>query len=161
MHIIINGKKHSVPEQLGDIQLIDFIREYIGLKGTKFGCGTGGCGACTVMIDEVAVRACVINVADAVGRRVTTIEGLQAMIPGEDIHPIQQAWIEEGVPQCGYCQPGQLMSAAALLIRNPCPTDQEVSDAMRGNLCRCGTYARIRSAISRVIKEHCNGQYQG
>ena len=123
------------------------LRENLALTGTKFGCGVAQCGACTVHLDGVPVRSCVTPVESAAGRRVTTIEGLAG---GGTLHPVQQAWIDHAVPQCGYCQAGQLMSAAALLAKNPAPTDDEIDGAMAGNICRCGTYPRIRAAIRQV-----------
>ena len=123
------------------------LRERLRLTGTKFGCGIGECGACTVHLDGEAVRSCVTPVAAAQGRSVTTIEGLAA---NGKPHPVQQAWIDEQVPQCGYCQSGQIMSAVALLAKQPHPDDSAIDAAMRGNICRCGTYARIRRAINRA-----------
>src|SRR5687767_1813404 len=120
------------------------LREHLALTGTKYGCGIAQCGACTVHLDGKPVRACVIPVSAAVGKRITTIEGLGSK---EDPHPAQAAWTEVGVPQCGYCQSGQIMSAAALLAEMPNPTDADIDAAMSGNLCRCGTYLRIRRAI--------------
>lgn len=122
------------------------IRDVAGLTGTKYGCGKALCGACTVHVDGRPVRACVVTVASAAGKAVTTIEGLSP----EGNHPLQQAWREVNVPQCGYCQSGQIMSAAALLERNPDPSDDEIATAMNGNICRCGTYTRIREAIRRA-----------
>lgn len=119
------------------------LRDQLGLTGTKFGCGMALCGACTVHVDGNPVRSCVTPVGAVAGKRITTIEGLSA----DRSHPVQQAWLQVQVPQCGYCQPGQMMSAAALLAFNPNPTDSDIDDAMAGNLCRCGTYARIRKAI--------------
>ena len=119
------------------------IRDIIGLTGTKYGCGVSQCGACTVHLNGTPVRSCSLPVSAVAGKNITTIEGLS---PNHD-HPIQQAWIAEQVPQCGYCQCGQIMSAAALLNRNPNPTDKDIDTAMQGNLCRCGTYPRIRKAI--------------
>ena len=145
--LTING----VPRRLDadpDTPLLWVIREELGLTGTKFGCGIAQCGACTIHLDGVAVRSCTTPLGTAAGRAVTTIEGL-----AEDAaHPVQQAWIEEQVPQCGYCQSGQIMSAAALLARNPAPTDADIDAAMRGNICRCGTYLRIRRAIKRAAQ---------
>jgi aerobic-type carbon monoxide dehydrogenase small subunit (CoxS/CutS family) len=122
------------------------IRDTLGLTGTKFGCGMAQCGACTIHLDGVAVRACSLPLAEVAGRRVVTIEGLSA----DGSHPVQKAWAELDVPQCGYCQSGQIMSAAALLARTPKPTDAEIDAAMSGNLCRCGTYPRIRAAIHKA-----------
>jgi aerobic-type carbon monoxide dehydrogenase small subunit (CoxS/CutS family) len=124
--------------------LLDVLRERLGLTGAKEGCGTGDCGACTVHLDGKPVRACVTPVFAAVGRKVVTIEGLGTP---DKPHPVQDAWTEVGVPQCGYCQSGQVMSAVALLAEKPRPTDAEIDAAMAGNLCRCGTYNRIRAAI--------------
>jgi len=129
--------------------LLWYIRDELGLLGTKYGCGAALCGACTVHIDGEAVRSCVTPVADAEDRQVTTIEGLH----DEGKHPLQVAWIKESVPQCGYCQPGQIMQAAALLSETPSPTDEDIDVAMSGNLCRCGTYPRIRKAIHRAAKK--------
>ena len=127
--------------------LLWVLRERLRLTGTKFGCGIGQCGACTVHIDGEAVRACLTPAVAAQGRTVTTIEGLA---PKRGRHPLQQAWIDEQVPQCGYCQSGQIMAAAALLAQQPNPDDGAIDAAMRGNICRCGTYARIRRAIKRA-----------
>ena len=130
-----------------DMPLLWAIREELGLTGTKFGCGIAQCGACTVHLDGASVRSCTTPLRAAAGRAVTTIEGLAT---DDGLHPVQQAWIDEQVPQCGYCQSGQIMSAAALLAANPAPTDADIDSAMRGNICRCGTYARIRRAIKRA-----------
>ena len=127
--------------------LLWVLRERLRLTGTKFGCGIGQCGACTVHLDGEAVRACLTPAVAAQGRAVTTIEGLA---PEGGRHPVQQAWIDEQVPQCGYCQSGQIMAAAALLAQQPNPDDSAIDAAMRGNICRCGTYARIRRAIKRA-----------
>lgn len=124
------------------------LREDLGLPGTRFGCGRGLCGACTVHVDGVAVRSCVLPLAGAAGREVTTIEGLG----GAGLHAVQRAWIEENTPQCGYCQSGQIMSAAALLANDPSPDDAAIDRAMAGNLCRCGAYPRIRRAIHRAAQ---------
>ncbi len=123
--------------------LLWYVRDELGLNGTKYGCGTGLCGACTVHVDGVAVRGCLATVGDAEGAEVRTIEGLHAT--GD--HPVQQAWREQNVPQCGFCQAGQIMQAAALLAANPNPTDQEILRGMDGNICRCGCYQRIVSAV--------------
>ena len=151
--INLNGKPLSVPQALHDVTLLDFIRDHAQLKGTKFGCGQGLCGACTVHVDGVAQRSCQWSMADVLGRDVTTIEGLAATVEGAQLHPVQQAWIAEAVPQCGYCQPGQIMTAAALLKANPEPDTGDINQAMRGNICRCGTYDRIRRAITRAATE--------
>ena len=145
----INGEHVNVPEGLRDESLLDFIRDHIRLKGTKYGCGLGLCGACTVHVDGVAVRSCRIRAGDVAEQRVTTIEGLGE--PGR-LHPVQEAWIAESVPQCGYCQAGQIMTAAALLAENPDPSDEEIRRGMDGNLCRCGTYVRIRRAVRRAAE---------
>jgi aerobic-type carbon monoxide dehydrogenase small subunit (CoxS/CutS family) len=140
--LIINGQLRTVDAD-PDMPLLWALRELLQLTGTKYGCGVALCGACTVHLDSAPVRACVVPISAVAGRRVTTIEGLAAASD----HPVQQAWIEAQVPQCGYCQPGQIMSAAALLARKPSPTDADIDDAMGGNICRCGTYQRIRKAI--------------
>jgi isoquinoline 1-oxidoreductase subunit alpha len=129
-----------------DMPLLWVVRDLFGLTGTKYGCGQGLCGACTVHLDGVAVRSCQIPLRAAAGRSITTIEGLSA----EGSHPVQRAWQELQVPQCGYCQPGQIMTAAALLAHNAAPTAAEIDSAMRGNLCRCGTYPRIRKAVAKA-----------
>ena len=129
-----------------DLPLLWFVRDEVGLTGTKFGCGQALCGSCTVIVDKQAVRACITSVSDVRGREVTTIEGLH---PTGD-HPVQKAWASVDVPQCGYCQPGQIMSAVALLAKKASPSDAEIDDAMSGNICRCGTYQRIRQAIHRA-----------
>ncbi len=128
--------------------LLWVLREQLQLTGTKFGCGMAQCGACTIHINGQPVRACVTPLASAQGQDVTTIEGLGSV--ANNPHPLQQAWIDEQVPQCGYCQSGQIMSAAALLAKNPEPTDADIDTAMAGNICRCGTYGRIRKAIKRA-----------
>lgn len=153
MEIVLNSKIVTVPKNLRDVVLLDFIRDFVGLKGAKFGCGAGLCGACTVHVDGEAARSCQLLVDEIVGRQVTTIEGLAGTTGTGALHPVQNAWIEESVPQCGYCQPGQIMTAAALLSRNPNPSDKEIRAEMGGNLCRCGTYTRIRRAVARAAKE--------
>lgn len=145
--VIINGRSVNVSAQ-ADTPLLWVLREHMGLTGTKFGCGAGACGACTVHLDGEAVYACQTPLDAAAGHAVTTIEGLSAI--GD--HPLQRAWIAEQVPQCGYCQSGQIMRAAALLRSNPRPTREEIVDAMAANLCRCGTYPRIVRAIQRVAQ---------
>jgi len=146
--LTVNGERRSVdaPEAM---PLLWAIRDLLGLTGTKFGCGIGACGACTVHLDGQPVRACALTVGSVGSRRVTTIEGLSA----DGLSPLQRAWLAEDVPQCGYCQAGQIMSAAALLARTPAPTDADIDQAMNGNLCRCGTYPRIRRAIHRAARE--------
>jgi isoquinoline 1-oxidoreductase alpha subunit len=124
------------------------IRDYVGLKGTKYGCGIGQCGACTVHFNGQPIRSCSVPVIAAANQNITTIEGISV----DNSHPVQKAWIEEQVPQCGYCQSGQIMSAVALLKRTPHPTDADIDGAMQGNLCRCGTYQRIRKAIKTAAK---------
>jgi isoquinoline 1-oxidoreductase alpha subunit len=141
----VNGRRQQV-DASPDTPLLWVIRESLGLTGTKYGCGMAICGACTVHVDGAPMRACVTPASAAAGRKVTTIEGLSAT--GD--HPVQRAWIEVDVPQCGFCQPGQIMSAAALLAAKPSPTDADIDDAMAGNICRCGTYQRIRAAIHRA-----------
>lgn len=143
----VNGVEHSI-DVSPDTPLLWVLRDTLSLTGTKYSCGLGLCGACTVLVDGEASRSCVLPVSQAVGHEVTTIEGLSAS--GD--HPLQQAWLAENVAQCGYCQPGQIMTAAALLARNPHPTDADINGAMSGNLCRCGTYQRIRRAIHRAAQ---------
>jgi isoquinoline 1-oxidoreductase alpha subunit len=141
----VNGRSHDVDLD-PSTPLLWALRDTLGLVGTKFGCGIGQCGACTVHVDGQPARACLTTVAAAAGSKVTTIEGLSA----DGRHPLQTAWCEVDVAQCGYCQAGQIMTAAALLERRPSPTDAEIDDAMAGNLCRCATYTRIRAAIHRA-----------
>jgi aerobic-type carbon monoxide dehydrogenase small subunit (CoxS/CutS family) len=143
----VNGEKHTV-DVPGDVPLLWVLRDTLGLTGTKFGCGMALCGACTVHLDGEAIRSCITPLASVAGKRVTTIEGLSA----DGSHPLQLAWLAEQVPQCGYCQAGQIMSAAALLRERPHPTDAQIDDAMSGNICRCGTYQRIRCAIHRAAQ---------
>ncbi|HYK51139.1 MAG TPA: (2Fe-2S)-binding protein [Terriglobales bacterium] len=141
----VNGKQANLDVD-PSTPLLWVIRDHLGLTGTKYGCGMAQCGACTVHIDGEAVRSCVAPVSRAAGKSVTTIEGLSSDLS----HPLQLAWLEEDVPQCGYCQSGQLMSAAVLLREKPQPTDEDIDQAMTGNICRCGTYPRIRRAIHRA-----------
>lgn len=145
IELMVNGQRRSVDAD-GEMPLLWALRDVLGLTGTKYGCGAALCGACTVHVDGVAVRSCVTPVESVVGQKITTIEGLSK----DGNHPVQQAWIAEQVPQCGYCQSGQIMSAAALLADTPKPTDADIDNAMSGNLCRCGTYPRIRKAIKRA-----------
>jgi isoquinoline 1-oxidoreductase alpha subunit len=145
---VVNGSEvHS--EQPGDTPLLWVVRDELGLTGTKFGCGIAQCGACTVHVNGVPTRACVTPVSAVAGKKVTTIEGLS---PGAD-HPLQKAWVVEQVPQCGYCQSGQIMTAAALLEKNKNPSRAQIVEHMKGNICRCGTYNQIVAAIQRAAKE--------
>lgn len=143
--ILVNGKQHTV-NTLEDMPLLWVLRDIIGLKGTKFGCGMAQCGACTVHLNGTAVRSCSVPVSSVGDNKITTIEGLSA----NGDHPLQVAWQKHLVPQCGYCQTGQIMNAAALLKANPHPSELEIEQAMEGNLCRCGTYNRIKAAIMSV-----------
>ena len=145
--LTINGTKHELDVE-PETPLLWVLRDTVGLTGTKFGCGIAQCGACTVHLDGQPVRSCSVPASSAVGREITTIEGLSV----DANHPVQRAWVEYTVPQCGYCQSGQIMSAAALLARNPDPSDAEIDAAMAGNLCRCGTYPHIRRAIHRAAE---------
>ena len=146
-NLTINGQSHYVDAE-PDTPLLWVIREDLQLTGTKFGCGIAECGACTVHVDGQAMRSCSVSVGDVEGSTITTIEGLHHA----DQHPVQQAWIEDQVPQCGYCQSGQIMQASALLARNPDPTKEEIVDAMDGNLCRCATYFKIVDAVQKAAK---------
>jgi len=141
--LIINGENREV-EAVPNTPLLWVLRDNLGLTGTKYGCGIAQCGACTVHLDGTAVRSCSLSVSTIGNKKVTTIEGLAS---GDTLHPVQQAWVKENVPQCGYCQSGQIMSAAALIEKNPTPSDSDIEAAMSGNICRCGTYERIRKAI--------------
>ena len=143
----LNGNAQTV-DVVPEMPLLWVLRDVIGLTGTKFGCGMALCGACTVHLDGQPVRSCSTPIKSVAGKRVTTIEGLSAA----GTHPVQRAWMEVDVPQCGYCQSGQVMSAAALLARKPKPTDADIDEAMRGNLCRCGTYQSVRAAIQRATE---------
>jgi len=143
----LNGKPVNVDDD-PSTPLLWVLRDSLGLTGTKFGCGMALCGACTVHLDGKAIRSCVAPLARVAGKRVTTIEGLSPNLS----HPLQRAWIEVDVPQCGYCQSGQIMSAAVLLAQNAKPTDKDIDEAMSGNICRCGTYTRIRKAIHRAAE---------
>jgi isoquinoline 1-oxidoreductase alpha subunit len=147
MKLNVNGQEHEV-DAAADMPLLWVLRDLIGLTGTKFGCGMAQCGACTVLVDGVAMRSCITPAVALAGKKVTTIEGI-----GKDAdHPVQRAWIEADVVQCGYCQSGQIMAAVALLKQKPQPTDADIDAAMSGNLCRCGTYQRIRSAVHRAAE---------
>jgi aerobic-type carbon monoxide dehydrogenase small subunit (CoxS/CutS family) len=142
---VLNGKPQTV-DVSPQMPLLWVLRDTLNMTGTKFGCGMALCGACTVHIDGVAARSCVTPISNVEGKKITTIEGLST----DGTHPVQQAWMEINVPQCGYCQPGQIMSAVALLAKKASPSDTEIDDAMSGNICRCGTYQRIRQAIHRA-----------
>jgi aerobic-type carbon monoxide dehydrogenase small subunit (CoxS/CutS family) len=154
--LIVNNRKHTIDVN-PDTPLLWVLRDTLGLTGTKYGCGLGLCGSCTVHLDGQAVQSCQVRVSDAAGRQVTTIEGLSA----DNRHPVQRAWLTENVAQCGYCQPGQIMAAAALLVQHANPTDEEIDAAMSGNLCRCGTYQRIRRAIHRAAGTQADGSQEG
>ena len=143
----VNGQRQNV-DVAPQMPLLWVLRDTLGLTGTKFGCGMGLCGACTVHVDGQALRSCSLQASNAAGKSITTIEGLSAT----GSHPVQRAWLEVDVPQCGYCQSGQIMTAAALLARTKNPTDAEIDTGMRGNICRCGTYQSIREAIHRAAK---------
>lgn len=145
--LIVNGQNHEV-EANPDTPLLWVLRDNLELTGTKFGCGKALCGSCTVHIDGNATRSCSLSVSSIGNKKVTTIEGISE----NGLHPVQRAWIDENVPQCGYCQCGQIMSAVALINRNPNPSDQDIDTAMSGNICRCGTYERIRRAIKTAAK---------
>ena len=138
----VNGKEYSI-DTLPDTPLLWVLREKLGLTGTKYGCGMAQCGACTVLVSGQATRSCVTPVSTVIGKDIITIEGLSP----DGFHPVQKAWIAEDVPQCGYCQSGQIMAAVALLAENKNPSDADIDDAMSGNICRCGTYQRIRQAV--------------
>lgn len=148
IQLTLNGQAREL-EVDPEMPLLWALRDLLGLTGTKYGCGQALCGSCTVHLDGEAVRACVTPIARAAGRRVTTIEGLSA----DGQHPLQRAWVELGVPQCGFCQSGQIMTAAALLTKRPKPSDAEIDQSMGGNLCRCGTYLRIRAAVKKAAGE--------
>jgi aerobic-type carbon monoxide dehydrogenase small subunit (CoxS/CutS family) len=143
--LLINGKQQEA-DIATDTPLLWVLRDHVGLTGTKYGCGIAACGACTVLVDGQPVRSCITPASSVSGKKITTIEGLSP----EHKHPVQQAWISEDVPQCGYCQSGQILAAVALLSAKPKPTDQDIDDAMSGVLCRCGTYVRIRRAIKKA-----------
>jgi len=147
MQLLVNGQPHDV-DAPDDMPLLWVLRDLVGLTGTKFGCGMAQCGACTVHVDGQAIRSCVTPASAVAGKSITTIEGLSE----EGTHPVQLAWQEIDVVQCGYCQSGQVMTAAALLKQKPDPTDADIDAAMAGNLCRCGTYQRIRTAVHRAAE---------
>jgi len=146
--ITINGKAHDIDVE-GDMPLLWFLRDNLEFTGTKYGCGAGLCGACTVHVDGVATRSCITPVSLLAGKSITTIEGLSQ----NGDHPLQKAWLNNKVPQCGYCQAGQIMNAASLLATNASPSSDEIDNAMQGNICRCGTYQRIKKAISEAATE--------
>jgi isoquinoline 1-oxidoreductase subunit alpha len=148
--LTVNGRRYELGEIAPDIPLLWVLRDRLNLVGTKYGCGVAQCGACTVHVDGRAVRACTVRAADVAGSAITTIEGLAEP---EGLHPLQQAWIELDVPQCGYCQAGQIMSAAALLAVTPHPTDDDIDEALSGNVCRCGTQIRIRRAVKQAAAQ--------
>ena len=145
--LVVNGRSQAV-DVASDTPLLWVLRDTLGYTGTKYGCGMSQCGACTVHVDGVATRSCVTPVGTVAGKKITTIEGLSA----DRSHPLQQAWITEQVPQCGYCQSGMLMTASALLAKKPKPTDADIDDALGGHICRCGTYQRIRRAVHRAAE---------
>lgn len=147
MDLDINGARRAVDDDWRDETLLAVLRERLGLVGAKYGCGVGLCGACTVLVDGVASRACLLTAGDLVGRRIVTVEGLAR---GDTLHPVQQAWLEGSVPQCGYCQAGQIVATVALLRERPRPSDADIDAALAGNLCRCGTQDRIRRAVHRA-----------
>jgi isoquinoline 1-oxidoreductase alpha subunit len=147
IQFVVNGKPQSV-DVPANMPLLWVLRDTLGMTGTKFGCGMALCGACTVHIDGEATRSCITPVSSVAGKKITTIEGLSP----DRSHPVQRAWIEVDVPQCGYCQSGQIMSASALLAQKPKPSDSDIDDAMKGNICRCGTYQRIRQAVHRAAE---------
>ncbi|HKI43993.1 MAG TPA: (2Fe-2S)-binding protein [Balneolales bacterium] len=151
LNLNVNNKTYKVDVD-PQTPLLWVIRDHVGLTGTKFGCGISQCGACTVHMDGNPIRSCITPVSTAVGRKITTIEGISP----DGSHPVQKAWIQHQVPQCGYCHSGQIMSAVALLNENPDPTDEDIDSAMEGNICRCGTYNRIREAIHTAAKMNAN-----
>jgi len=155
LELSINGQSHNIDAE-PDTPLLWVIRDIVQLTGTKFGCGMGLCGACTVHLNGTAIRSCITPVTAAVGKTITTIEGLGTP---ENPHPLQTAWQVHNVPQCGYCQSGQLMSASSLLAQNPKPTDDEIRNAMAGNVCRCGTYPRIQKAIKDAASGNNTAQF--
>lgn len=162
----VNNETHELDGVDPDTPLLWVLRDRLNMKGTKFGCGLSQCGSCTVHLDGKATRSCVYPVSGVGDQEVTTIEGLPATYKGGggngegggDLHPVQEAWMEHGVPQCGYCQVGQIMSASALLAQNPAPTDEEIDLGMSGNLCRCGTYVRVRAAIHTAAEKIGRGR---
>ena len=150
MKLSINKQPWEIPEPWREETLLHVLREALGLVGSKFGCGAGLCGACTVLLDGEPVRSCLMPVSAATGREIETVEGLA---PRGQLHPVQQTWLNAGVPQCGYCQSGQILATVALLRRSPRPTTQQIDQALAGHLCRCGTQPRARQAIEQMVKE--------
>lgn len=148
--LTVNGIEHSLDIE-GDTPLLWVVRDYLDLKGSKFGCGAGLCGACTMHLNGNPIRTCITPISSVAGQSITTIEGVGT---ADNLSAVQAAWIEHNVPQCGYCQSGQIMSATALLARNAKPSDQDIDDAMSGNICRCGTYPRIKAAIHSVASNN-------
>jgi isoquinoline 1-oxidoreductase alpha subunit len=149
MQLRVNKKAVEVPSQWREETLLQVLRESLGLVGTKFGCGAGLCGACTVLMDGEPVRSCLVPVSAAAGKDIQTVEGLA---PQGQLHPVQQTWLNAGIPQCGYCQSGQILATVALLRRSPRPTAQQIDQALIGHLCRCGTQPRVRQAIEQMAK---------
>ncbi len=146
--VVVNGTEHVLTDVDPEMPLLWVLRDRLGLTGTKYGCGQALCGACTVSIDGAVVRSCVTPIRRAEGKTIMTIEGLSP----DGSHPLQKAWVDLAVPQCGFCQAGQIMTAASLLAKNPNPSDAEIDQSLAGNLCRCGTYVRIRAAVKRAAK---------
>jgi len=151
VRLVVNGTERRIPDAWRGETLLATLREHLGLVGARYSCGIGVCGACKVHVDGVPATSCTLRTEDVEGRRILTVEGLAG--PDGRLHPAQQAWIAERVPQCGYCQAGQIMQAVALLARNPRPSEAEIAAAMAGNLCRCGTYDRIKKAIRRAAAQ--------
>jgi isoquinoline 1-oxidoreductase alpha subunit len=159
MKLTVNGTARRIPDAWRDETLLSTLREYFGLVGARYSCGLGLCGACKVLVDGAAISSCSLRTADVEGRIILTIEGLAR--PDGRLHPLQQAWIAERVPQCGYCQSGQIIQALALLSRNPSPSEEDILAAMVGNLCRCGTYDRIKNAIRRAADQLADTEEAG
>lgn len=149
MQLRVNDQSKAVPDEWHEESLLQVLREALGLVGAKYGCGAGVCGACTVLIDGQPIRSCVTPVSLAVGKTIQTIEGISS---AETLHSVQQKWLSASIPQCGYCQSGQILATVALLKRNPQPTDEQIDNALAGHLCRCGTQARVRSAIQQMTR---------
>ena len=154
MQLSINGQIYPVPDEQETRMLIWVLRDELGLMGTKYGCGAGICGSCTVLVDKQPTRSCLTPVSTVVGKEITTIEGLSkpSELNEDTLHPVQQAFLETQTPQCGYCMSGQMITAAALLEKNPDPSDEEIENAMNGVYCRCGTYVRIKQAVNRAAE---------